>query len=174
MRRSNNHPKFDPFWFGRGLLIEDGRRYPCRNDKWEEKNERSSWKEELNVFLFIRVSHKRFYLIGHLYINTQAYLLALLWLYICFRVYFKVGDNEVSFKTFFFGMDSVKGSICGSTLCFKKKGKIVQTRFVNESGATTVRNWFERFRAGNFDSKSAAIVQQRRISILSRPCSLKI
>lgn len=27
------------------------------------------------------------------------------------------------------------------------------TRFVNESGATTVRNWFERFRAGNFDSK---------------------
>lgn len=109
------------------------------------------------MFLFITVSHKSFYLIGHLYINTQAYLLALLWLYICFRAVLKLVTTKSLLKLFSSAWIQPKEEFV-MLHCFKKKkkkGKIVQmtTRFVNESGATTVRNWFERFRAGNFDSK---------------------
>lgn len=52
------------------------------------------------MFLFITVSHKSFYLIGHLYINTQAYLLALLWLYICFRAVLKLVTTKSLLKLF--------------------------------------------------------------------------
>lgn len=91
----------------------------------------------------------------------QAYLLVVYGIFFNrLRALLKYVGDTISFKIFFYAnMDSQKKYLRHIMLhCFKKSNSTNDTKEIyivygSATTITTVRNWFKRFRPGNFDLK---------------------